>query len=60
MNSPMFDETDFSHVHFFISGGAPCPPKLIEAWHRSKGLALRQGYGLTEVGVNHCKSSYTA
>jgi len=52
MNSPMFDKADFSHVHFFISGGAPCPPKLIEDWSHTKGVIMRQGYGLTEVGVN--------
>lgn len=52
MNSPRFAETDFSHVHFFISGGAPCPPTLIEAWSKAKGVTMRQGYGLTEVGVN--------
>lgn len=52
MNSSMFAEADFSHVHFFISGGAPCPPRLIEDWNRIKGVTMRQGYGLTEVGVN--------
>jgi len=52
MNSPYFKEADFRHVHFFISGGAPCPPSLIKAWSQSKGVVLRQGYGLTEVGVN--------
>ena len=52
MNSPAFAAADFSHVHFFISGGAPCPPSLIEAWSRAKGAAMRQGYGLTEAGVN--------
>jgi fatty-acyl-CoA synthase len=52
MNSPRFAEIDFSHVHFFISGGAPCPPSLIEAWSKAKGVNMRQGYGLTEVGVN--------
>ena len=52
MNSPYFKEADFSHVHFFISGGAPCPPSLIQAWSQSKGVVMRQGYGLTEVGVN--------
>ena len=52
MNSPQFEKTDFSHVHFFISGGAPCPPSLIEAWSKAKGVTMRQGYGLTEVGVN--------
>ena len=52
MNSPKFSETSFEHVHFFISGGAPCPPPLIDAWNKAKGLNVRQGYGLTEVGVN--------
>jgi fatty-acyl-CoA synthase len=52
MHSPKFAETNFDHVHFFISGGAPCPPSLIEAWNKAKGVTMRQGYGLTEVGVN--------
>ncbi len=52
MNSPQFEKVDFSHVNFFISGGAPCPPSLIEAWSKSKCVSMRQGYGLTEVGVN--------
>ncbi len=52
MNSPSFPHADFSKVHFFISGGAPCPPALIKAWHQAKHITLRQGYGLTEVGVN--------
>lgn len=51
-DAPEFAEADFSHVHFFISGGAPCPPSLIEAWRREKGVVFRQGYGLTEVGPN--------
>jgi fatty-acyl-CoA synthase len=52
MNSARFAEADFSHVHFFISGAAPCPPSLIQAWSQTKGVTMRQGYGLTEVGVN--------
>jgi len=52
MNSPYFKQADFSHVHFFISGGAPCPPALIKAWSQLKDVVMRQGYGLTEVGVN--------
>jgi fatty-acyl-CoA synthase len=52
MNSPRFAGADFSHVHFFISGGAPCPPSLIDAWSKQKNVVMRQGYGLTEVGVN--------
>lgn len=52
MNSPFFKETDFSHVHFFISGGAPCPIPLMNTWRKEKGVVFRQGYGLTEVGAN--------
>lgn len=43
---------DFSHVRFFVSGGAPCPPQLMESWRAEKGIVFRQGYGLTEVGTN--------
>lgn len=52
MNSPSFAAADFSHVRYFLSGGAPCPVALIRAWRAAKGGYLRQGYGLTEVGVN--------
>lgn len=51
-DSPYFKEADFSHVRFFISGGAACPPDLMNKWRNSKGIVFRQGYGLTEVGAN--------
>ncbi|HAJ37890.1 MAG TPA: hypothetical protein DCL15_19645 [Chloroflexi bacterium] len=52
LESAEFDAADFSHVHFFINGGAACPPSLVQAWRQRKGVVFRQGYGLTEVGVN--------
>lgn len=52
LNSPGFDDIDFSHVHFFISGGAPCPVALMEEWRQRAGTVFRQGYGLSEVGPN--------
>lgn len=52
IDSPAFEQADFSQVHFFISGGAPCPPQLMQAWRERKGVIFRQGYGLTEVGAN--------
>ncbi|MCR4404304.1 MAG: long-chain fatty acid--CoA ligase [Candidatus Acetothermia bacterium] len=52
MEAAYFPEADFSSVRFFISGGAPCPISLIEAWRKAKGVNFRQGYGLTEAGVN--------
>ena len=50
--SPLYATADFSHVHFFISGGAPCPTELINQWRTEKNVVFRQGYGLTEVGTN--------
>ncbi len=43
---------DLSSVRFFLSGGAPCPVPLIHRWRETTGIALRQGYGMSEVGVN--------
>jgi fatty-acyl-CoA synthase len=51
LESPRFESTDFSSLRYFISGGAPCPVPLIEAYQK-KGVAFTQGYGLTEVGPN--------
>lgn len=48
---PGFKDCQFTHVRFCISGGAPCPVNLLEAF-RQKGLPMKQGFGLTEVGPN--------
>jgi len=44
-----FEKTDFSGLRLAWTGGAPCPIPVIEAYQK-KGVAFRQGYGLTEVG----------
>ncbi len=51
LDEPSIDRVDLSHLRWLISGGAPLPPALVDAY-RERGLVLRQGYGLTEVGVN--------
>ncbi|HEX6797347.1 MAG TPA: long-chain fatty acid--CoA ligase [Ktedonobacterales bacterium] len=51
LEHPAFAATDFSSVRFCITGGSSCPPLIIEAFAR-RGVEFRQGYGLTEVGVN--------
>jgi fatty-acyl-CoA synthase len=48
---PAFSHTDFGSVRWAVSGGAPCP-EPVQAAFRSKGVPFRQGYGLTEGGVN--------
>ncbi|MGQ0530157.1 MAG: AMP-binding protein [Panacagrimonas sp.] len=48
---PAFASTDLSSVRWAICGGAPCPESLAEMFHH-RGIAFRQGYGMTEAGVN--------
>ena len=48
---PDFAAADLSSVRWAISGGAPCPAPVREAF-ADRGIGFRQGYGLTEAGVN--------
>lgn len=51
LEAPEFQSVDLQHVRFLISGGAPLPEYLIDAY-QARGVVFKQGYGLTEVGVN--------
>ena len=46
--APAWADADFSHVHFFVSGGAPMPVPLIRQYQDEKGVHFVQGYGMTE------------
>ncbi len=48
---PGFAAADLSSVRWLVSGGAPLPRFLIDRY-QSRGIVFKQGYGLTEVGVN--------
>ncbi len=48
---PRFAEADLSSVRWAIYGGAASPGSVAAAF-AARGIALRQGYGLTEAGVN--------
>jgi fatty-acyl-CoA synthase len=49
--SPVFEKVKLDKLRYFIVGGEAMPIPLIEKWHK-KGVLIRQGYGLTEVGPN--------
>ncbi|MFB3815737.1 MAG: class I adenylate-forming enzyme family protein [Terriglobales bacterium] len=51
MEAPEFPTTDLGSLRWCISGGAPLPLYIIETWQK-RGIVFKQGYGLTEVGVN--------
>ena len=46
-----FATTDFSRMRSAVVGGAPMPAPLLRTYH-ARGVALTQGYGLTEAGPN--------
>lgn len=48
---PSFADADLSSLRHAIVGGAPMPEPLLRTWH-SRGVALTQGYGLTEASPN--------
>ncbi|MBL0388736.1 long-chain fatty acid--CoA ligase [Tumebacillus sp. ITR2] len=52
VTSPEFQGATFTTMHTFLSGGAPCPLSIYEAFW-AKGLAFKEGYGLTEAGPNN-------
>ena len=43
-----WEKADFSHIHFFIAGGAPMPLAVIRKYQEEKGIFFAQGYGMTE------------
>ncbi|MCM0624012.1 AMP-binding protein [Lysinibacillus sp. OL1_EC] len=47
-----FLENQFPSMKVFLSGGAPCPHPIYDAFY-NKGLFFKEGYGLTEAGPNN-------
>ena len=48
---PAFATSDLSSLRKAVVGGAPMPEALLATWH-SRGVAVVQGYGLTEAAPN--------
>jgi fatty-acyl-CoA synthase len=48
---PEFSTTDLTSLRLAVVGGAPMPESLLERWHE-RGVAIVQGYGLTEAAPN--------
>ena len=49
MHAERWPVADLSSIRFILTGGAPVPERLIRAYHE-RGVALVQGYGLSEAG----------
>jgi fatty-acyl-CoA synthase len=48
---PAFEDADLTSLRSAVVGGAPMPESLLETWH-ARGIAVIQGYGLTEAAPN--------
>ena len=49
--APEFQNVNLEALRYFVVGGEAMPLPLIETW-KKKGIPVRQGFGLTEVGPN--------
>lgn len=47
-----FMQSTFPSIRLFLSGGAPCPLDVYDMFQK-KGIAFKEGYGLTEAGPNN-------
>ena len=48
MNTPSFNDVDFSHLRVCIGGGMAVQPAVAKDWKKATGNTILQGYGLTE------------
>jgi long-chain acyl-CoA synthetase len=49
LDLPDLSETACSSLRLAVSGAAPCPWELAEAWRRRSGVRIVRGYGMTEL-----------
>jgi len=48
LHTPGFDSIDFSSLRVCMGGGMAVQREVAERWHAATGVAIAQGYGLTE------------
>ena len=48
LNHPDLDSYDISSLRVGVSGGAPIPAEVIDAFERTFGVVILEGYGLSE------------
>jgi long-chain acyl-CoA synthetase len=49
LDLPDLSKTTCSTLRLAVSGAAPCPWELAEAWRRRSGVRIVRGYGMTEL-----------
>jgi long-chain acyl-CoA synthetase len=51
LNHPDLDTYDLSSVRVGVSGGAPIPAKVLDAFERQFGVVVLEGYGMSETAA---------
>ena len=59
LNTPGFDEIDFSTVKFTLGGGMAVQRAVAERWKKATGVTLVEAYGLTETSPAACINPLT-
>ena len=54
LNTPGFDEIDFSHLKLTLGGGMAVQQPVAERWKKATGAPLLEAYGLTETSPAVC------
>ncbi len=54
LNTPGFDEVDFSKLHLTLGGGMAVQRAVAERWKAVTGVTLVEAYGLTETSPAAC------
>ncbi len=54
LNTPGFEEIDFSSVKFTLGGGMAVQRAVAERWKKATGVTLVEAYGLTETSPAAC------
>ncbi|MGH8079423.1 MAG: long-chain fatty acid--CoA ligase, partial [Lysobacter sp.] len=54
LNTPGFDEVDFSRLHLTLGGGMAVQRSVADRWKEVTGITLIEAYGLTETSPAAC------
>ena len=54
LNTPGFDQVDFSNMHLSLGGGMAVQRAVAERWKKVTGITLVEAYGLTETSPAAC------
>ncbi|HSX60995.1 MAG TPA: long-chain-fatty-acid--CoA ligase [Tahibacter sp.] len=54
LNTPGFDQVDFSKLHLTLGGGMAVQRAVAERWKKVTGVTLVEAYGLTETSPAAC------